>query len=199
MKAVRDALAAMTAYPTAILRAIIAGDAPRERHRAVPRDPEFMQRITLGLTTMSSDGRMIAVQVNGYAGMLTVVCAAWRQAKTLIMTTVEDRVDHVIAGIGAMARESLFLVYEGRRYPVKREPFVIGRSKVCDLRIRDGCVSRRHAAVMYKNGRYYIVDLESQAGIEYRGMKIRNKRIEEGDMFKLHEYALRFTFHETDA
>jgi hypothetical protein len=45
---------------------------------------------------------------------------------------------------------------------------------------------------------YYIKDLGSTAGIVYRGMRIDNKRIDEGDVFHLGEYELRFTFSATD-
>jgi hypothetical protein len=199
--AVRDALAATKSDPTtAILRAVAAGQLAKVRGRVVARDAEFMERIRAGLTAVSNDGRMIAVHVNGHQGMVTVVCAAWRHAKTLIMTTVDDRVGAVVAGIGATVGDSLFLVFNGRRYPVTREPFVIGRQKTCDLQIKDGNISRRHAAITYRQGAFYIVDLDSLAGVEYRGMKVRNKRIEEGDMFALAlNYVLRFTFHETDA
>ena len=60
-------------------------------------------------------------------------------------------------------------------------------------------MSRKHAAIVQRHGTYYILDLGSHAGVEYKGLRIMNKRDEEGDMFMVHEYALRFTFHETDA
>ncbi|HTL38496.1 MAG TPA: FHA domain-containing protein, partial [Kofleriaceae bacterium] len=107
------------------------------------------------------------------------------------------RLGPVLAGFAP--GESLFLVYEGRRYKIGRDPFVIGRHPTCNLQIRDGNVSRKHAAIVQRFGIYYITDLGSLAGLEYRGMKISNKRIDEGDMFMVREYALRFTFHETDA
>jgi hypothetical protein len=201
LQAVKTALAATTNDPaTYLLRAVIAGKAQELRmtsREVVLRDPEFMEKIAAGLTAVSKDGRMLALHVNGYAGMVTVVCAAWRRANTLMITTPEDRLGPVLAGFAA--GESLFLVYEGRRYKIGRGPFVIGRHKTCDLQIKDGNISRKHAAIVQRHGVFYIVDLGSLAGIDYRGMRISNKRIDEGDLFKLREYALRFTFHETDA
>ena len=90
---------------------------------------------------------------------------------------------------------TLFLIYNGQRYPVTKDQFIIGRgSKTSDLPIKDGNISRKHAAVIRRNGTYYIKDLGSTNGIDYKGMRIDNKRIDEGDVFHLCDYELRFTY-----
>ena len=90
---------------------------------------------------------------------------------------------------------TLFLIYNGQRYPVTKDQFIIGRgSKTSDLAIKDGNISRKHAAVIRRNGTFYIKDLGSTNGIDYKGMRIDNKRIDEGDMFHLCDYELRFTY-----
>jgi pSer/pThr/pTyr-binding forkhead associated (FHA) protein len=89
----------------------------------------------------------------------------------------------------------LFVIFNGQRYPVNKEEFIIGRgTKTADLAIKDGNISRRHAAVIFQNGAYYMKDLGSTNGVEYQGRKIDSKRIEEGDVFHLCDYELRFTF-----
>ncbi len=45
-----------------------------------------------------------------------------------------------------------------------------------------------------RNGTFYIKDLGSTNGIDYKGMRIDNKRIDEGDVFHLCDYELRFTY-----
>ncbi|MBL0213568.1 MAG: FHA domain-containing protein [Myxococcales bacterium] len=93
------------------------------------------------------------------------------------------------------AGPTLFLVYNGQRYPVAKDQFIIGRgSKTSDLPIKDGNISRKHAAVIRRNGTFYIKDLGSTNGIDYKGMRIDNKRIDEGDVFHLCDYELRFTY-----
>jgi len=97
-------------------------------------------------------------------------------------------------GMGA-GGPTLFLVYNGQRYPVTKDQFIIGRgSKTSDLPIKDGNISRKHAAVIRRNGTFYIKDLGSTNGIDYKGMRIDNKRIDEGDIFHLCDYELRFTY-----
>ena len=93
------------------------------------------------------------------------------------------------------AGPTLYLVYNGQRYPVTKDQFIIGRgSKTSDLPIKDGNISRKHAAVIRRNGTFYIKDLGSTNGIDYKGMRIDNKRIDEGDVFHLCDYELRFTY-----
>lgn len=90
---------------------------------------------------------------------------------------------------------TLFLIYNGQRYPISKDQFIIGRgSKTSDLAIKDGNISRKHAAVIRRNGTYYIKDLGSTNGIDYKGMRIDNKRIDEGDVFHICDYELRFTY-----
>ncbi len=93
------------------------------------------------------------------------------------------------------AGPTLFLIYNNQRYPISKDQFIIGRgSKTSDLPIKDGNISRKHAAVIRRNGTYYIKDLGSTNGIDYKGMRIDNKRIDEGDVFHLCDYELRFTY-----
>ncbi|MFH0899646.1 MAG: FHA domain-containing protein [Pseudomonadota bacterium] len=90
---------------------------------------------------------------------------------------------------------TLFLIYDNQRYPIEKDQFIIGRgSKTSDLAIKDGNISRKHVAVIRRNGTYYIKDLGSTNGIDYKGVRIDNKRIDEGDTFHLCDYELRFTY-----
>ena len=96
---------------------------------------------------------------------------------------------------GASGSPTLFLIYDNRKIAVDKEQFIIGRgSKTSDLAIKDGNISRKHAAIIQRNGTYYIKDLGSTNGIDYKGMRIDNKRIDEGDVFHLCDYELRFTY-----
>src|SRR5690349_18701090 len=89
----------------------------------------------------------------------------------------------------------LFLLFNNQRIAIDKEQFIIGRgSKTSDLPIKDGNISRKHAAVIRRNGMYYIKDLGSTNGIDYKGMRIDNKRIDEGDIFHICDYELRFTY-----
>jgi hypothetical protein len=93
------------------------------------------------------------------------------------------------------AMPSLFVIFNGQKIPVNKPEFVIGRgSKTADLPIKDGNISRRHAAIVFENGGFYMRDLGSTNGIEFAGQRVDNKPIQEGDVFQLCDYELRFTY-----
>lgn len=99
----------------------------------------------------------------------------------------------VAATAGTMP--TLYLIFNGQKIPITKEQFIIGRGlKTSDLAIKDGNISRKHAAIIYHNGAYYIKDLGSVNGIEYGGKRIDSKRIDEADMFHICDYELRFTY-----
>jgi pSer/pThr/pTyr-binding forkhead associated (FHA) protein len=90
---------------------------------------------------------------------------------------------------------TLYLIFNGQKIPITKEQFIIGRGlKTSDLAIKDGNISRKHAAIIYHNGAYYIKDLGSVNGIEYGGKRIDSKRIDENDQFHICDYELRFTY-----
>jgi len=96
----------------------------------------------------------------------------------------------------AQQRLPLYIIFNGQKIPVTKDEFVIGRgSKSADLAIKDGNISRRHAAVVYHNGAYFMKDLGSTNGVEFHGRRFDSKRIEEGDMFRMCDYELHFTYH----
>ncbi|HEX5659403.1 MAG TPA: FHA domain-containing protein [Polyangiales bacterium] len=90
----------------------------------------------------------------------------------------------------------LSVIFNGQKVPVNKEEFVIGRgSKTADLPIKDGNISRRHAAIVLQNGAFYMKDLGSTNGVEFNGERVESRRIEEGDVYQLCDYELRFTYH----
>lgn len=89
----------------------------------------------------------------------------------------------------------LYVIFNGQKFPVQKEEFIIGRgTKTADLPIKDGNISRRHAAVIWQNGAWYMKDLGSTNGIEFQGRKVDSRRVEEGDVYQLCDYEIRFTY-----
>jgi hypothetical protein len=94
------------------------------------------------------------------------------------------------------AKPTLFVIFNGQKVPVAKDEFIIGRgTKTADLPIKDGNISRRHAAVVYHGGAFYMKDLGSTNGVEFGGKKVGTKRIDEGDIFAICDYELRFTYY----
>jgi len=97
--------------------------------------------------------------------------------------------------VAAQRPRQLYIIFNGQKIPVQKDEFVIGRgSKSADLAIKDGNISRRHAAVVFHNGAHYLKDLGSTNGVEFQGRRFDSKRIEEGDVFRICDYELRFSY-----
>jgi hypothetical protein len=93
------------------------------------------------------------------------------------------------------AMPTLFVIFNGQKIPVNKHEFVIGRgSKTADLPIKDGNISRRHAVIVFDNGGFYMKDLGSTNGVEFHGQRVDTRLIQEGDVFQLCDYELRFTY-----
>ena len=96
---------------------------------------------------------------------------------------------------GAAQSASLTVIYNGERISVSKDRFVIGRGKQSsDLTLKDPNVSRQHAMIEYQNGVYFMVDMGSTNGVEYNGQRIARKQIAEGDVFRICDHDLRFTY-----
>jgi hypothetical protein len=93
------------------------------------------------------------------------------------------------------AAGQLNAIYNGQRFPVNKDRFIIGRGKQSsDMTIKDPNVSRQHAMVEFLNGQYYMVDMGSTNGVEYNGQRIARKAIAEGDLFRICDHEVRFSY-----
>jgi hypothetical protein len=100
-------------------------------------------------------------------------------------------------GFPAVAPQAtaLTLVYQGERFAINKDRFVIGRGKQSsDLTLKDPNVSRQHAMIEFQNGVYFMVDMGSTNGVEYNGQRVARKQITEGDVFRICDHGLAFTY-----
>ena len=96
---------------------------------------------------------------------------------------------------GAGGMPPLAAYYAGQRVAVNKDRFIIGRGKQSsDLTIKDPNVSRQHAMVEFLNGQFYMVDMGSTNGVEYNGQRISRKAIAEGDLFRICDHEVRFSY-----
>ena len=90
---------------------------------------------------------------------------------------------------------NLTIHYQGEAFQVTKDRFIIGRGKqTSDLTIKDPNVSRQHAMIEFSSGQYYIVDMGSTNGVEYAGQRVQRRAIGQGDVFKVCDHELRFSF-----
>ena len=101
----------------------------------------------------------------------------------------------VAAAAPGAAGAKLTISYQGETFPVTKDRFIIGRGKQSsDLTIKDPNVSRQHAMIECLNGQFFMVDMGSTNGIEYNGQRIARKAIAEGDLFRICDHEVRFSY-----
>jgi pSer/pThr/pTyr-binding forkhead associated (FHA) protein len=83
---------------------------------------------------------------------------------------------------------------EGRRtvVPLLRDELIIGRADGSFVRLPDRDVSRRHARLLRRSGRFYLEDLDSFTGVRVNGERLgATREVREGDLIEISQYDLK--------
>jgi tetratricopeptide (TPR) repeat protein len=86
---------------------------------------------------------------------------------------------------------------EGRTYNLSDSEVVVGRGAQSDFVLADLAVSRKHVAVIYKDGGYVLADQGSGNGTKVNGVRVTTHILKDGDEIKLGKTVLRFVSPET--
>jgi len=84
--------------------------------------------------------------------------------------------------------------YEGRIVNVERDCFTIGRSFICNLTLDCKQASRKHAEIIFDNGKYTLKDLGSKWGTRFKGQQITEVPLQFGDEFEIAGTLIRFDY-----
>lgn len=80
----------------------------------------------------------------------------------------------------------------GKLISITKDKFLIGRSDECHLRPKSESVSRRHCAIVQKEGRILLIDLKSRNGTIVNDKKLdpsRAKVLKDGDKIRVGKLA----------
>ena len=80
----------------------------------------------------------------------------------------------------------------GEHFLLENEETTVGRSPDCDVFLDDVTVSRRHALVVRRDGRYFIEDRGSLNGTFLNRRRIESGPLEDGDEVQIGKYRLTF-------
>jgi len=86
----------------------------------------------------------------------------------------------------------VFLIADGKEYPLHGPVFNLGRRETNDLVIRDGRVSRLHAQIRVTENNITIFDLDSTGGTFVNNNRVRSQALKPGDVISLGGYPLIF-------
>jgi pSer/pThr/pTyr-binding forkhead associated (FHA) protein len=82
---------------------------------------------------------------------------------------------------------------DGTRYELVNSSAAIGRDRTNDVVIVDDTkVSRTHADIQFRDGRWLLVDLESRNGTIVNGRRINQHPLRDGDRIQFGEKTFRF-------
>ena len=79
-----------------------------------------------------------------------------------------------------------------RSYPLTGQRVTIGRSPSCDITVNHTSVSRDHAAVLVRDGRYTLVDQNSRNGTRVNGVAVARHSLSDGDRIAVGSRKLTF-------
>ena len=83
----------------------------------------------------------------------------------------------------------------GESFSPQGDRTTIGRSPDCGVFLDDVTVSRRHAALVQRNGRWTIEDLGSLNGTFVNRRRVEGATLEDGDEIQIGKYRLTFLQH----
>jgi hypothetical protein len=81
---------------------------------------------------------------------------------------------------------------QGRSFPILLFPAVIGRGTECEVFLDAVSISRQHAVVEEKDGRFHIRDLGSRNGIKLADQPVHEAVLNAGDVVTVGDIQLRF-------
>lgn len=82
--------------------------------------------------------------------------------------------------------------FQGRSFPIVLFPAVIGRGSECEVFLDTASISRQHAVVEEKDGRFRIRDLGSRNGIRLADRPVHEAVLNAGDVVTVGDIQLRF-------
>jgi pSer/pThr/pTyr-binding forkhead associated (FHA) protein len=82
--------------------------------------------------------------------------------------------------------------HAGREYRLGSKRVLIGRTGQCDITIGDSSVSRKHASIERKDGRFLLQDLKSTNGTLVNGEFIDVHVLNHGDKIRIGRTVLQF-------
>ena len=78
-----------------------------------------------------------------------------------------------------------------KSFPMKSMSMTVGRSDSCEIPVKDGSVSGRHAELCKERGKIIVRDLNSSNGVYVNGKKVEEAELADGDVLKLGQTTIR--------
>lgn len=142
-------------------------------------------------------------QKTGYAGMTPAVAktrvetgsgatnpggspaAAPAGRKTVLIS--EQRKTPVVGWLVAMNGQQ-----KGQDFRVHDGQNILGSAPDADVQLNDATVSAKHASLRYKEGKFFLIDLDSSNGTFLNDVSIAREELKDNDVIRAGELVLKF-------
>jgi hypothetical protein len=151
---------------------------------------EIQNQLRMSLkTALTSTGLMLArdphftlaTDPTLSAGSVRVI--AWHSRDPLHLV---DEVVTPVVGDTDKPPTGAFLIIQGKRhYRLKKHLITIGRRLDSDLVLDDQHISRKHAKLLARHGKYVLIDEKSTAGTRVNGQLIDEQTLKPGDVITI--------------
>lgn len=163
---------------------------PKDAETLLREEPQVQQQLSDGLTEAAQDTGFllprephITIAADPTLARWEVRVVAWHSGSPLEFTHPMERVREAA---GSDTPSGAFLIVNGEgHFPLDRPVVNIGRRLDNQLILDDPHVSRTHAQLRVKEGRYILFDLGSTAGTSVNGRRIKQHTLHAGDVIKL--------------
>ena len=83
----------------------------------------------------------------------------------------------------------------GDPIPLLKKVLLVGRRESCDVVLRFSNVSAHHCQLSVNGGYWYVRDMDSRNGVKVNGARVREKRVDPGDVLSIakHKYVLKYS------
>jgi predicted component of type VI protein secretion system len=83
----------------------------------------------------------------------------------------------------------------GDPIPLLKKTLLVGRRESCDIVLRFSNVSAHHCQLTVTGGYWYVLDMKSRNGVKVNGNRVKEKRIDPGDILSIakHKYEVKYS------
>jgi hypothetical protein len=165
---------------------------PADHQSLHRRDPELAHKLSAYLVQLAQQANLtlqqqpdVEIVADPSLGRQSVLVEAEHSQPTggsteYLARNGEERTQHLLKAVDA------FLIIEGKRHVPLDQPIMsIGRRTDNDIVVDSPAVSRQHAQLRWRYGRFVIYDLGSRGGTAVNGQPVAESVLHAGDVITL--------------
>ena len=165
---------------------------PQEHERLLAREPALADLLGMHLVAMAVDGGyrlntdpIIVFEPDPLLNAGNIAIRAGHQRHDGGSTAVMERVELPVSPPDDRPRNAQLIVNGELTFTLRDAIINLGRSRENHIVLDDPYISRHHAQMRLRFGRYTLFDAESQSGTFVNDIRVREHPLQSGDVIRL--------------